>query len=64
MKLFQKKAAEEIRSICGDTPRDVTVDDLPKMLYMEMCIKDVLRLVPIAPFFIRKTLEDFEIGID
>lgn len=27
-----------------------------------MCVKDVLRLIPIAPIIVRKTVEEFHIG--
>lgn len=58
---YQKRAAEEIREVFGETPRNVTVDDIPKLKYLDMCLKDVLRLVPIAPLMLRKVIEDSEI---
>ncbi|KAG5891754.1 hypothetical protein JTB14_012488 [Gonioctena quinquepunctata] len=56
---YQEKAAREIGAIIGDEPRDVTLKDINKMEYLDMCIKDVLRLFPIAPYILRRTLEDY-----
>ncbi|KAF2895429.1 hypothetical protein ILUMI_10744 [Ignelater luminosus] len=58
---YQKKASEEIREVFGETPRDVTYHDITKLQYLDMCVRDVLRLIPIAPFIVRKAIEDFHI---
>ncbi|XP_050312286.1 cytochrome P450 4V2-like [Anthonomus grandis grandis] len=57
----QQKAANEVREIFGDTPRPVTTDDIPKLKYITMCIKEVLRLFPIAPLIVRKCSGDFQL---
>ncbi|CAG9765182.1 unnamed protein product [Ceutorhynchus assimilis] len=57
----QEKAAQEIRTIFGETPREVTTEDIPKLCYIDMCIKEVLRLFPIAPIILRQCTEDFEL---
>lgn len=59
---FQEKAVEEIRLLIGEIPRPVTLDELNKLTYLDMCIKDAMRLFPIAPFIIRRSLTDFSIG--
>lgn len=41
----------------------VSMKDLGQLTYLDMCIKDVLRLSPIAPFIMRQPYENFEIGI-
>lgn len=56
---YQERAAEEIRKVFGDKPRPVTFEDLKNLIYIEWCIKEVLRLTPIAPFILRKPVEDF-----
>ncbi|XP_017779580.1 PREDICTED: cytochrome P450 4C1-like [Nicrophorus vespilloides] len=58
---YQKIAAQEVRRVFGDKPRAVTYEDLSELKYLEMCIKDCLRLATIAPIILRKCTEDFEI---
>lgn len=59
----QNKLIEEIYNVLGKEKRDVEEQDLPKLEYMEMVLKEVLRLFPIAPFIVRKSLEEFELGV-
>ncbi|CAH0559424.1 unnamed protein product [Brassicogethes aeneus] len=59
---YQNKAVEEVRQIFGTTPRTVTYEDIQKLEYLDMCIKDVERLCPIAPYILRQCLEDEEIN--
>ncbi|BES88976.1 cytochrome P450 [Nesidiocoris tenuis] len=39
----QKKVYDELFEIFGDSDRDPTLDDLKKMVYLEMCLKEALR---------------------
>ncbi|XP_060524435.1 uncharacterized protein LOC132700875 [Cylas formicarius] len=57
----QQKAAAEVREVFGETPRPVTPEDLTKLPYLSMCIKDAQRLFPIAPYILRRCTEDFEL---
>lgn len=43
--------------------RDVTFQDLQNMPYLEMVIKETLRIYPSAPIFGRKVCEDIEFGM-
>ncbi|KAJ8924048.1 hypothetical protein NQ315_006825 [Exocentrus adspersus] len=56
---YQTKAVKEIKSVIGTTPRQLNLDELNKLTYLDMCIKDVMRLFPIAPFILRRTLTDY-----
>ncbi|KAJ8954769.1 hypothetical protein NQ318_014876 [Aromia moschata] len=58
---YQKKAVEEIREIIGENTPPVTISDINKLTYLSMCIKDVLRLFPIAPYILRQTQEDYQL---
>lgn len=53
---------DEIRTVIGEKPRQITYDDLLDLKYLEMCIKETLRLFPIAPYIMRKVTEEFTIG--
>lgn len=60
--MLQEKAAEEIRNIIGETPRELTLEDMYKLEFLDRCIKEVLRLFPIAPAIIKRVLEDYDLG--
>lgn len=59
---FQERVVEEIKTVVGDTPRKIEYSDLGRLKYMEMCIKEAMRLYAVAPFIFRKTTEDFQFG--
>lgn len=42
----QDKCCEELCNIFGDSDRDIRIDDLPKLVYMEMVFKETLRHFP------------------
>lgn len=46
----------------GDLKRNVTFQDLQSMRYLEMVVKEGLRMYPSVPIFSRKFCEDIEIG--
>ncbi|CAG7729872.1 unnamed protein product [Allacma fusca] len=53
---------EELEGVFGDEKtRQVESADFPKLKYLEMCIKEALRLYPIVPFFTRAVLKDFKL---
>lgn len=60
---IQNKVVEELEEILGDSNRDIQLEDIEKLNYLEMCIKDVLRLFPIAPFIMRMSSKSTRIGI-
>ncbi|CAB3256537.1 unnamed protein product [Arctia plantaginis] len=62
----QKKIFEELIEICDDSKRPITLEDLPKLKYLERCIKESLRLYPPVHFISRNlnekvTLSNYEI---
>ncbi|KAF2885870.1 hypothetical protein ILUMI_20303, partial [Ignelater luminosus] len=57
----QAKAVEELRSIFGDgKDKPVTYKELQEMKYLELVIKETLRLYPSVPFYARSLEEDVE----
>lgn len=60
---IQNKVVDEIHSVLGRTKRNIEEVDLSKLEYLDMVIKEVLRLFPIAPFIIRKLQEEYILGL-
>lgn len=59
----QEKVHEELDSIFGnDKHRPVTSEDLNRMKYLEMVIKESLRLYPPVPFIQRTLSTDIPLG--
>lgn len=59
----QQKAFEEIRNVIGDdVNKKVTQKDLNDLHYLELVIKETLRLYPSVPVFGRKISENVEIS--
>lgn len=59
----QEKAFNEIRNVIGDdVNKPVTQKDLNDLNYMDLVIKETLRLYPSVPIFGRKIKEDVEIS--
>lgn len=62
IKLFQDKLYEEIKTVMGDTDRNITEQDFKDMLYLEMACKEALRMFPIGALLQRTVTEDIEIS--
>nr|XP_014087247.1 probable cytochrome P450 4aa1 [Bactrocera oleae] len=58
----QEKCVEEINDIFMDDQRAPTMNDLRDMRYVEMCIKEALRLCPSVPLMARKLGEEVHLG--
>nr|UZE89963.1 cytochrome P450 CYP4416A2 [Chrysoperla zastrowi sillemi] len=59
---IQTKLYNEIIEVLGDKNVDsINVDDLPKLKYMEMVLKESLRLTPTVPLIPREASQDIKI---
>ncbi|XP_063541307.1 cytochrome P450 4C1-like isoform X1 [Cydia strobilella] len=58
----QEKVYAEIKSVFGDSDRDVTDDDIKQMSYLDMAFKEVLRLFPIGVMLQRIISDDIQIS--
>ncbi|KAJ8976117.1 hypothetical protein NQ317_019382 [Molorchus minor] len=59
---IQAKVVEELKEVLGDK-KHIDFNDTGKLKYMEMCLKESLRLFPLAPFLPRDVIEDSRLGI-
>lgn len=58
----QRKVQRELDEIFKDDPdREVTMDDLRRMKYLEACLKEAMRLFPPIPYIGRVLVEDIEL---
>jgi cytochrome P450 family 4 len=59
---IQKNVQNELDSIFGTSDRDITLEDVINMDYLERVIKESLRLFPSVPFVMRNIDKTIEIG--
>ncbi|XP_041971590.1 cytochrome P450 4C1-like isoform X1 [Aricia agestis] len=51
---IQKKVVEELYKIFGEDTREATLGDLAEMKYLELCLKESVRLYPPVPHILRQ----------
>nr|CAX94850.1 CYP4M25 protein [Cnaphalocrocis medinalis] len=59
---IQDKIVAELKEIFGDSQKNITIEDLSKMRYLECCIKESLRLYPPVHFISRNISETVKLS--
>lgn len=57
---FQDRVYEELEELFNSDDRDPTLFELQNLKYMEMCIKESLRMYPSVPFISRLASKDID----
>lgn len=57
----QDKARAEVHEVMGSG--EINAESLPKLKYIEMIIKETLRLFPIAPLLVRRLHGEVKLGM-
>ena len=55
------KAVAEVRDVCGDA-RELTLEQMARLDYIEACANETMRLKPVAPFIGYQCLRDTVVG--
>jgi cytochrome P450 len=55
------KATAEVRDVCGDA-RELTIEQMARLDYVEACIHETMRLKPVAPNIAFQTVRDTRLG--
>ncbi|XP_049874943.1 cytochrome P450 4V2-like [Pectinophora gossypiella] len=55
---IQEKVFKELKEVFGNEKGPIVPEDLPRLKYMDIVIKETLRLYPPAPLIIRQVSED------
>uniref|UniRef100_A0A0N4ZZY0 Cytochrome P450 n=1 Tax=Parastrongyloides trichosuri TaxID=131310 RepID=A0A0N4ZZY0_PARTI len=58
---IQQKVYEEIYDVFGDEEEDITAEDLTKLPYLDMFLRETLRRHAILPYFVRTLLHEVEV---
>lgn len=61
---IQDRVCEELFEVLdGDLNRSIEIDDLPKLKYMDMVLKESLRLYSTVPIIAREITKDIQMGM-
>ena len=52
----------ELEEVFGGSDRECTLQDLPKLKYLECCIKETMRFYPSVSVVTRFLTEDLQLG--
>lgn len=59
---IQNKVFDEIKRILPENESELTLNTINDLKYLDMVIKETMRLFPIVPFVGRKVSGDFKMG--
>lgn len=60
---YQERVFEEIKDAHETQTSPTDAEAITKLNYLEMCIKEAMRIFPIAPFVARRISEDIKLSM-
>ena len=58
----QQKVVDEMKEVFGDAETQIDYDSLNQLTYLDLVIKETMRLFPVLPVSARKSTGDVEVG--
>lgn len=58
----QQKVVQELKEVFESADATIDYDSLSKLTYLDMVLKESMRLFPVLPVSSRKATEEFQIG--
>lgn len=58
----QNRVVQEIKDVIDEDIENLTFKQLTELKYLDMCVKEVIRLFPIGPYILRKLSADVNLG--
>jgi cytochrome P450 len=59
---IQQKVVDELKEVFGTADVPIDYDSLNRLTYLDLVIKETMRLFPVLPVSARKSTGDVEIG--
>ncbi|XP_069701231.1 cytochrome P450 4C1-like [Periplaneta americana] len=59
---IQDRVVQELQQVFGDSDRPATYEDLQQMQYLEMVLKESMRMYPPIPLVGRRLTQDYKLG--
>ena len=54
---YQEKLYEEVKQVFNTNDPEITKEDVNKLVYTEMCMRETMRIRPIVPLITRQNLQ-------
>lgn len=58
----QQKVVDELREVYGSADAAIDYNSLNKLIYLDMVVKETMRLFPVLPFSLRVATDEFDIS--
>lgn len=59
---YQQQVFEEIKSVLPNQNSDVTFEQIKDLQFLDLVVKETMRIFPPVPFVTRRVTEDIKIG--
>lgn len=60
---IQQKVVKELYDVFSGEDRNISPEDIQKLVYLECVIKETLRILPVVSYFARQSSKEIKLGI-